>query len=90
MPYPVHDGLDVVNILHDPHQGLWLHQVERDSTGDVLSLGDDSFCDVPDDRGLRQAGFAWISWVSVFAFASMTDAFLMECSLYENIGGVSQ
>ena len=53
---PVGDGLVIVDVLHHPHQGLRLHQVEWDSALDVLPLGDDPLCDFPDDGGLDEAG----------------------------------
>ena len=50
---PTGDYFQVVDPVHDPDQGLRLHQVERYPAGDVLSLRDDALGDVPDDRGLH-------------------------------------
>ncbi len=37
--FPPGDDLQVVDVPHDPDEGLRLHQVERDPGGDVLLLG---------------------------------------------------
>ena len=42
-PFLPDDGFQVVDALHNPDQGLRFHQVEGDSSGDVLPLGDDAF-----------------------------------------------
>ena len=54
--FPAGDDLQVVDAVHDPDQGLRLHQVERDPAGDVLPLGDDAGGDVPYHGGLDQGG----------------------------------
>ena len=50
------DGLTVFGPVHDPNQGFGFHQVERNPAGDVLSLGDDTLSEVPDDRGKGHGG----------------------------------
>ena len=53
---PAHHGLQVVNALDHPDQGLEFHQVEGDMAAHLLPLGDDAPGDVLDHRGLHEAG----------------------------------
>ena len=53
---PAGYDLQVVDAVHDPDQGLRLHEVEGDPPLDVLPLGDDSGGHVPYDSGLDQCG----------------------------------
>ena len=53
---PAHDCLQVVNSLDHPYELLRLHQVEGDGSIHALSLWDDALGDVPDHRGLHEAG----------------------------------
>ena len=47
LPFPAHDGPQVVDVLDDPDQLLGLHQVEGDVAGHALPLWDDSLGDFP-------------------------------------------
>ena len=55
-PFPAHDGLDVIDIVHDPDQLFRFHQVERYVPPDLLAVRDHSLGDLPQDRGLDEAG----------------------------------
>ena len=53
---PADHRFEIVHVLDDPDQGFRLHQVEGDMAAHLLSLGDDALGDVPDHRGLHEAG----------------------------------
>ena len=53
---PAHDRLQAVNSLDHPYELLRLHQVEGDGPVHALPLWDDAMGDVPEHRGLDEAG----------------------------------
>ena len=53
---PAHDRLQVVNSLDHPYELLRLHQVEGEGSVHALPLWDDALGDVPEHRGLDEAG----------------------------------
>ena len=53
---PLDHRLQVVNSLDHPYELLRLHQVEGDGSVHALPLWDDALGDVPDHRGLDEAG----------------------------------
>ena len=54
--FPAHHRLQVVNSLGHPDELLRLHQVEGDGSVHELPLWDDALGDVPEHRGLHEAG----------------------------------
>ena len=56
MALPTDHRLQVVNSLDYPDELLRLHQVEGDGSVHALLLWDDALGDVPDHRGLHEAG----------------------------------
>ena len=56
MALPPDHHLQVVNFLDYPDELLRLHQVEWDGAARQLPLGDNPLGDIPDNRGLDQAG----------------------------------
>ncbi len=68
---PAHDSLQVIDVLDDPYELLGLHEVEGDSAGDVLALGDDAHGYVADHRRLDDGG---VRAVQVDVLGSQSEA----------------